>query len=113
MKVLDRVWLNCLRMWEWISMNLPKGFSESNKPMKEYVINSLKRRWLRENKFTELMESDCFFCAYDKKHGNDCDFCPARLVKKDFHCTDCTYHFTHDPIAFYQRIVNLNLKRKA
>ena len=113
MKVLDRVWLNCLRMWEWISTNLPKGFSESSNSMKMYVIESLKRRWLRENKFTKLMENDCFFCAYDKKHGNECASCPARLVRKGFHCTDRDYHFAHDPIAFYQRITEFNSKRKA
>ena len=113
MKVLDRVWLNCLRMWEWISMNLPKGFSEASNSMKEYVINSLKRQWLRENKFTKPLLNDCFFCEYDKKHGDACGHCPAGLVREKFHCTDYGLHFAHNPVAFYYHIAELDLRRRS
>ena len=112
MKVLDRCWKNCLRMWKWLSENLPEGFSESSNPMKEFVINGLKRQWLWKNKFTSPLQNDCFFCEYDKKHGDACGRCPAGLVKGGFHCADYNYHFAHDPVAFYQRIARLNPKRK-
>ncbi len=112
MKALDRVWLNCLRMWEWISENLPKGFSESSKQMKKFVIESLKRQWLRENKFTKPLQNDCFFCAYDGKHGNECGHCPARLVKEGFHCIDRDYHFAYDPVAFYHHMIKLDSRRR-
>ena len=111
MKVLERAWINCLRMWDWISANLPNGFRESSTGMKEFVVGSLKRQWLRENKFTKLITSNCFFCAYDKKHGHRCESCPAALVQKNFLCTDDTHHFAHDPIGFYQYLVKLNSKR--
>ncbi len=112
MKVLDRTWINCLRMWKWISENLPKGFSETTEEIKNFVIESLKRRWLRKNKFTELLPSDCFFCAYDKKHGNECKSCPARLVKRHFHCTDLEYNYAYEPVEFYNLLVKLDKKRR-
>jgi len=99
-------------MWDWISANLPYGFSESSTCMKEFVVESLKRQWLRENKFTKLITSNCFFCEYDKKHGNSCESCPAGLVEENFHCTDLPHHFAHNPIDFYQYIVKLNSKRR-
>ncbi len=112
MKVLDRTWLNCLRTWEWVSGNLPEGFSESSKQMKEFVIESLKRQWLRENKFTKPLLNNCFFCEYDKKHGDKCGHCPAGLVRKGFHCTDCPHHFAYSPVAFYDHIANLDSRRR-
>ena len=112
MKVLDRSWINCLRMWKWISEKLPDGVSESSNKMKEAVVESLKRRWLRKNKFTKPLQNDCFFCAYDRKHGSECKSCPAELVQHHFHCTDFNYHFTLNPVEFYNRIVRLDKKRK-
>lgn len=108
MTVLDRSWKNCLRMWKWISENLPDGFSEASIAMREYVVAVLKREWLRKNHFTKLLPSNCFFCAYDRKHGDECDSCPARLVKAGFHCTDVFYCYSINPIAFYERLVMLN-----
>ena len=98
-------------MWDWISANLPDGFSESSNTMKEFVVKSLKCQWLQKNKFTELITSNCFFCDYDKKYGNNCESCPARLVEENFHCADLTHHFARDPIGFYQHVVKLNSKR--
>lgn len=112
MKVLDRSWVNGLKMWKWISENLPAGFSESSNAMKSYVIESLKRQWLRKNKFTKPLMNNCFFCAYDIKHGNECESCPAALVIKGFHCTDRDYNYTQNPIDFYHRILKLNSKRR-
>ncbi len=112
MKVLDRSWKNCLRMWKWISENLPKGFSESSGGMKIFVVGSLKRHWLRKNKFTELLQDDCFFCAYDNKHGKRCEFCPAGLVKKHFRCTDTAYNYAYVPVEFYNKLVKLDKIRR-
>ena len=112
MKVLDRSWINCLRMWKWILENLPGGFSELNNNIKEFIVESLKRQWLRNNKNTKSLLNDCFFCAYDKKHGNVCDSCPARLVEKGFHCCDHSHHFTRQPIEFYHHLLELNSKRR-
>ena len=113
MKVLDRAWLNCLRMWEWISENLPDGFSESSSTMKETAINRLKRQWLWENKFTNPLPNDCFFCAYDKKYGNTCASCPARLVREEFHCANPPHHFAYNPVVFYHHITKLDLRRRS
>ncbi len=113
MKELDRSWKNCLRMWKWISENLPDWFSESSNDIKDFVIDALKQNWLKKNKFTKKVAQDCFFCAYDVKHGNECESCPAGLVKRGFHCTDLNYHFTYNPVEFYNEIVRLNSKRRS
>ena len=42
MTVLDRSWENCLRMWKWVSENLPAGFSEFIISEKEDVVEKLK-----------------------------------------------------------------------
>ncbi len=108
MTVLNRSWKNGLRMWKWVSENLPDGFSEASGDMKQFVIEALKREWLRKNHFTKSLLSDCFFCAYDRKHGNECDSCPAGLVKAGFHCLDWGYSYVNNPINFYERLVKLN-----
>ena len=113
MKVLDRSWINCLRMWKWITENLPEGFSASSERTKEFVIGSLKRQWLRENKFTKPLSDACFFCEYDKKHGDECGHCPAGLVKRGFRCTNCSHHFAHNPVAFYHLITKLDSRRRS
>ncbi len=112
MKVLDRSWTNCLRMWKWISENLPDGFSEATNDMKYFVIENLKSQWLQENGFFKWLPNDCFFCAYDEKHGNGCASCPAGLVKKGFRCYDAPYHYAMKPIDFYQYINELDLERR-
>ena len=105
-------WIDCLRMWKWISENLPDGFSESVEDIKDFVIESLKRQWLRKNKFTKPFPNNCFFCAYDGKHGNECESCPARLVRRHFHCTDSGYNYAYEPVKFYNLLVELDKKRR-
>ena len=111
MKVLDRSWINCVRMWKWISENLPNGFSESTDSIKRFIINHLKLQWLRENKFTKPLYHDCFFCDYDGKHGGSCEFCPAALVKEEFDCMENGFHYALDPMNFYHRILKLSKMR--
>ena len=111
MTVLNRSWKNCLRMWEWISENLPQGFSRFNLEEKEEVINKLKIKWLKNNQFTNVISQHCFFCEYDKHHNDDCSTCPACLVEPGFHCDDDLRSFRFKPIKFYIRILKLNIKR--
>ena len=112
MKVLDRDWVNCLRVWKWISENLPEGFSTASYTMKEFVIDHLKKQWLQKNGFNKHLQNDCFFCAYDKKHGSSCKHCPAVLVKPSFHCITSGYCWSENPIEFYQYILELDTIRK-
>lgn len=112
MKVLDKSWVDCLRMWEWVSENIPEGFSTLSPWRKELVIDALKVTWLKENRFTKRRSNDCFFCEYDEKHGDGCNSCPARLVGRSFHCDDEDYSFRYNPVEFYQRIQALDKVRK-
>ncbi len=111
MIVLDRSWKNCLRMWKWITENLPAGFSKKSHGDKEIIIDSLKKQWLKKNKFTNYIINACFFCEYDRHHQNDCCTCPAGLVESDFHCDNTEQSYRHDPIKFYIRVLELNIKR--
>ncbi len=111
MKTLDRSWINCLRMWKWISENLPEGFSEAGDFIKRFIIEHLKIQWLKENKFTKLLPSDCFFCEASGKGTGGCEKCPAALVKRGFCCREDGFHYALNPINFYHRILKLNKRR--
>jgi len=113
MRVLDRSWVNCLRMWKWISENLPMGFSESADSIKRFIIKHLKLQWLRENRFTKSLLNDCFFCEVNNNSGDSevCEKCPAVLVKKGFCCMEDGFHYALDPINFYHRILKLSKRR--
>ncbi len=112
MKVLDRAWINCIRMWKWISENLPRGFKRLSVVNKEEEIKILKTKWLDENRFENHLQHSCFFCDYDSRHGNNCDFCPARLVDESFHCNSHKeYSHIRNPQEFYREITELNSKR--
>ncbi len=112
MKTLDRAWINCLRMWEWISENLPKGFKRFPASRKETEIKLLKMEWLDENRFSNYIQHDCFFCQYDSVHGNSCNSCPAKMIEKNFHCNSHReYSHIRSPQEFYREITRLNSKR--
>ena len=111
MTVLDRSWKNCLRMWKWISENLPVGFSAFDWEIKERTIDGLKTKWLKDNKFTNAMAADCFFCEYDRRRKDSCKSCPASLVEAGFHCDEDSLSFRLDPKEFYIRLLELNIKR--
>ena len=112
MKVLDRSWTNCLRMWKGVSENLPNGFSKLNSEKKEEVVKRLKAKWIKDNRFTKKISQDCFFCEYTKRHVGGCKKCPAVLVEPDFHCDDTGSSFRFDPIRFYIRLLELDSKRR-
>ena len=114
MKVLDRSWINCLRMWKWITENLPDGFSEATDEIKDFIIDHLKKDWLKDNKYSRKISQDCFLCDYDNKHKGDCDSCPAVLAhpERSFHCTDDKYNYAYEPINFYEELMSRNARRK-
>ena len=113
MKVLDRSWINCLRMWRWIPENLPEGFLEKPEEEREDIVLSLKKQWLEENRFTTYIDSSCFFCDYSQKHNDNCIACPARLVDSNFHCDATAYSYRHFPSLFYREILVLNARRRS
>ncbi len=114
MKALDRSWTNCLKMWKCITNSLPEGFSEASEEIKDFIIDHLKRDWLKDNKFSRNISLDCFFCDYDNKHKGDCENCPAVLAhpERSFRCTDDEYNYAHEPINFYAELMNRNARRK-
>ena len=114
MKVLDRAWDNTIKMWEWITTNLPEGFSEATEEIKYFITDHLKRDWLKNNKFNRKILQNCFLCEYDSKYKGDCESCPALLAhpKHLFHCTDGDYNYAYEPIEFYNDLKNLNERRK-
>ncbi len=111
MKVLDRAWINCLKMWRWVSKNLPDNFYDLLYEDREEVIINLKKKWLGKNRFTLSLNSDCFFCEYDRKHRDDCNSCPAILVDDSFHCRQASYDCFQHPKNFYKQVVFLNYER--
>ncbi len=113
MKVLDRCWINCLRMWKWISENLPEEFSEKSGGDKEIIVIFLKKQWLKKNRFITRVTSNCFFCDYVRKHRGDCFDCPACLVDQKFHCFNEAYSCRYRPSDFYQEIWVLNARRRS
>lgn len=114
MKVLDKVWVNGLKMWKWISENLPDGFSEASKDIKDFIIDHLKQNWLQKNRFTKKIRNDCFFCEYDGKRKKQCISCPAKLAspEDDFDCITSDYNYAYEPRLFYNKILELNAKRE-
>lgn len=102
---LNETWKLCLSMWWWIAGQKKKG-NTSN-------INNLKWEWLEGHGFDygEISE-DCFFCEYITQKDIGCVNCPGKMVSKRFSCTKTTYHYQSKPIAFYNKLVSLNRKRR-
>ncbi len=116
MTKLDRTWKNCLRMWKWISENLPERFDERFDNKKSAVVELLKSQWLRQNGFTKHLEEDCFFCEYDMRNGDvdadACDNCPMKIINRQSGCCAKKYHYRKQPKAFYEKLLELDAKRK-
>ncbi len=114
MKVLDKALSNTIRMWKWITNNLPEGFSEATDEIKDFIINRLKKDWLKANGFKGRIIQDCFLCDYDQKHKGYCKSCPAFLAhpERPFDCTDSGYNYAHNPILFYEELLDRNARRK-
>ena len=111
---LTQTWTECLRMWRWIATKVRKGNSLDVEDLKEELdVEDLKEEWARAHGFELELENDCFFCDYDEEHKDDCTFCPGKKVDPEFDCRESDYHFSNKPIAFYNKLVALNRKRKA
>jgi len=103
---LAKTWQECLRMWKWIDKQIEKD--------KDLYAGDLKWQWLRENSIGTL-HMGCFFCEYDlRESGEDhCISCPGKLINKRFECERVTYCWADKPRKFYQKLLQLNAKRKA
>jgi len=112
MTILDRAWINCKRMWKWISENLPEGFAELMRYEKKEIVNGLKSEWLIKFRFTREIEENCFFCDYAKnpRSSSRCASCPAKRVEVDFHCNlnGDSVNWIMNPIGFYNNLVRLD-----
>ncbi len=103
MSKLDLCWKNCLSMWGWIAEQAKSGSSTST--------TRLKRMWCRANK-TLGLHNNCFFCEYDaNKNKGSCNSCPGTAVEEDFRCWAEEYDYDEKPIAFYNKLRDLNRKR--
>jgi len=103
---LEQTWRHCLAMWKWIAEEAKQGST--------WDVYDLKAEWMDKHpQFGGIIVS-CFFCHYDDEQGcGDCSQCPGRLVDKEFHCLyHETYHFPEKPVKFYQKLLELNKKRK-
>jgi len=98
---LDKTWRLCLSMWRWIAKQKREG--------RDMEINGLKAEWLRKKGITEDIQGNCFFCHYCPGH---CGACPGKKVDPSFECTNDAYQYYDKPIAFYNKLVSLNRKRK-
>lgn len=107
-KKLRRVWINCLRMWKWISEQVIMYDLVADCA----TVDSLKKDWLEIHGFTKDISEDCFFCQYEseqprgeKKHF--CPNCPGRLANRQFSCTHEKYSYTKNPVGFYNKLVQI------
>jgi len=101
-----------------------KGIAAKKKKGSEEEVGELKGIWLEEHGFEDIeIKANCFFCEYASQqceYGSQqkrdvgpkrCQFCPAKLVDKEFDCFCETYHYHRKPIAFYNKLLELNKKR--
>lgn len=99
---LDKTWENCLAMWKWIAEN----YDGTVHPM------TMKRQWLRQNRFTKERLFNCFFCEYGKTKDEflNCSKCPAfGTHKKPGGCENYgSYNWHSKPKQFYAKLVKLN-----
>jgi hypothetical protein len=106
---LDETWEKCLSMWRWIAKEKREGSRRHT--------YTLKKVWLKNHGYqANEIDCECFFChyAWEIKKGDCCD-CPPRKLEPDFHCVSINRLYPHwrkNPIAFYNKLVSLNRKRK-
>lgn len=79
-------------------------------------IDSLKREWLERWMPDVMVHVDCFFCEYADEHFDHqyrfCSQCPGRLVGKRFNCRNAAYNYREEPKKFYQKLLQLDAKRR-
>lgn len=100
-RTLNQTWTLCLRMWKRIAKEWDGDVNNS--------VWDLKFKWLKENEFIGL-KGACFFCDVA---GDDCYLCPGYLVDSSFVCSNDSYDYESNPVAFYKELLRLNRIRKA
>lgn len=106
---LEKTWTECLRMWRWIAKVVRAG--------SRACVDDLKVEWMERHSYKgNVIESNCFFCQYVRTHSKKCKkiegSCPAQKVDPEFNCFCDDYSYDDKPIAFYNKLVALNRKRK-
>ena len=107
MLTLTDTWDKCLEMWEWIVAKWLKDPTQS--------VGGLKVEWMDANGLTGQVRNDCFFCQFGDETLNEfnshldciCEVCPARLVNRNFSCTNITYDYQDRPGKFLAKIKEL------
>ena len=102
---LNETWVLCLKMWKWVIKEFEAGNPKN--------VDDLKEEWCEKNGFATVeIKYHCFFCEYDRRGENECDFCPAKKIDKMFDCKGCSkYHYFDYPRKFYKTIFQLNKLR--
>lgn len=101
---LDETWELCLQLWEWIA--------ERIKVNPDLDVIGLKSEWLVEHDFDGIQDN-CFFCHYTVREGEGhCFRCPGIFVDRDFYCNAYEYDYEDRPIKFYEKLLELDKKRK-
>ena len=101
---LDEAWDHCLRMWQWIAEQIENG--------SDVCVATLKHNWIDDHGMQDWdIFASCFFCQYDTENKGECQKCPAFMVDSEFDCMKGEYRYCGKPIAFYNKIVELNKKR--
>ena len=106
---LDVSWDECELMWKWVSEQYIK---RERKGIQE--VYNLKIQWLEDNGYKDgLLTNNCLFCEYTVRHDDmDCDCCPGKAVDESFLCSNLVYHHSCFPVEFYEKIKDMNRRRK-
>ena len=102
---LDETWKHCLQLWKWIA--------EEIKANSELGVVELKSKWFKKHDFGHIWGA-CFFCGWvtENPDAAGCASCPGKLVDPEFGCGNPEYcHYNH-PIKFYEKLLELDKKRK-
>jgi len=94
--------------WKW-QLRLSGYIAKEKRAGSITDVFTLKKTWLEKNWRGKQIFGNCFFCQYGI---GDCTQCPGIKVNARFGCENRTYHFRYKPIAFYNKLVSLNKKRK-
>jgi len=114
---LDETWKNCLSMWRHAARKIRAiaGFNQMPCNNQSDLIDEIKDAWCEKRDFKNITH-DCFFCNFaGSTHTRSLccnEKCPARRVDNSFYCDNDNYHYLHNPIAFYNKLMALDRKRK-